>query len=158
YDRDQFRRDSVDLIAGGHWGERFDRELGRSDVVTSFPRRLERGGVAYVFANRLLHGLATIRAQHLETGMTFLAVWDRHAGDGPGGTADIVNYWRDLGHAVEIIDLERLRNGESPEHAWTRLEGRPHPPSADVEPSWGGMQVLAVLMVRVVNFGLVEES
>lgn len=109
YERDQFVRDSVDVIPNSSWRARFDRVLARATrVVTAAKDRFGRGGVSYDYVNQLLLGLASIRARQLETGLTPLVVWDRATGDGAGGTASAVKDWRRAGQRVEIIDLAKL--------------------------------------------------
>jgi class 3 adenylate cyclase/tetratricopeptide (TPR) repeat protein len=109
YEREQFIRDSVDLIPSSRWSARFDRVLKRATrVVTASIHRIDIGGVSYDYANQLLLGLARIHASQLGTGLAPLAVWDGSPGDGSGGTASVVERWRDIGLPVEIIDPVRL--------------------------------------------------
>lgn len=110
YEREQFIHGSVSVIPGSKWRARFERVLKHAArVVTASTQRMELGGVSHDYANQLLLGLASIRASQLETELATLAVWDRRYGDGPGGTASVVERWRKNGLAVEIIDLARLR-------------------------------------------------
>ena len=106
YSRELFREDSVDIIPGSNWGDRFEQALSHGQIQTLSAHRLELGGVTYEYANRFLHGLAMIRAGQLGTQVKHLAVWDKRHGDGPGGTADVVNRWRLQGQDVTIIDIE----------------------------------------------------
>ncbi|MEP6821449.1 MAG: TRAFs-binding domain-containing protein [Chthoniobacterales bacterium] len=109
YGREQFVRDSVDVIPKGDWRARFDRVLARAaHVVTASRDRFGRGGVSYDYANHLVLGLARIRARRLETELSGLAVWDGAKGDGLGGTASAVNDWRHAGLHVEVIDPARI--------------------------------------------------
>lgn len=109
YGREQFVRDSVEVIPNGDWRARFDRVLARAArVVTASRDRFGRGGVSYDYANHLVLGLARIRARQLETELSALAVWDGAKGDGPGGTASAVHDWRRTGLKVEVIGLAGL--------------------------------------------------
>ena len=105
YDRDQFLADSVEILPGSDWGERCRRVLERAEVTTASHQRLAVGGISYDYANMFLHGLATLRAEHLDTELVALAVWDGRPGDGPGGTASTVARWQSQGLAVDVIDL-----------------------------------------------------
>src|ERR1700731_596033 len=97
YEKEEFVRDSVDFIPNSGWRARYDRVLERAtSVITASPQKLEIGGVAYEFCNQLLLGLATIRARQLDTALIPMAVWDEMSGDGPGGTASVVEKWRKL--------------------------------------------------------------
>ena len=102
-------KESVDIIRGANWIERYESVIGRAvtDQEASRQRRAS-GSVLYEFANLLLHGLASVRAQQLETKLVPLVLWDGRSGDGGGGTASAVARWRALGLDVEIIDLQRI--------------------------------------------------
>ena len=105
YDKEQFLEDSVSF-AGGDWPARMERVLSlAAHVVVASTQKLEIGVVSYDYANQLAFGLASIRARQLETKLTPLAVWDGAKGDGPGGTASVIERWRSLGHKVEIVQL-----------------------------------------------------
>jgi class 3 adenylate cyclase len=108
YHRDLFREDSVDIIPGANWAERFERVLSYSKAQTLSGHRLELGGISYEYANRFLHGLAIIQAAQLGAPSKHLAVWDMRPGDGPGGAADTVNRWGSQGYGVSIIDIEQI--------------------------------------------------
>jgi class 3 adenylate cyclase len=115
YDQEQFRKDSVELIQGSDWGQRYARVLqAAAEVQSASEQRLVAGSVTYDYANILLYGLATIRAHQLETDLIPLAVWDGRAGDGPGGTADTVRRWQELGQQVEVVAVTELLRIECP--------------------------------------------
>ncbi len=109
YNREQFIHDSVEVIAGAGWRERFERALAQAaSIVVVSEQKIGEGGVSYEYCNLLLQGLGGIRAEQLETGLTPLAVWNGRAGDGTGGTASFVAQWRAAGHEVEVIDAAAL--------------------------------------------------
>ena len=113
YEKNQFVKDSVDIIPGGNWGERVEGLLCEaSEVVVASGERVGAGGVFYDYANRLLLGLAAIRARQLETELVGLAVWDGKPEYVPGGTADTVRFWRSSGLNVAIVDPTGL--GDEP--------------------------------------------
>lgn len=115
YNQNQFKEDSVEIVPEADWSMRYERVLqGAADVLIASEQRME-GGVPFEYTNLLLHGLASIRAEQLETEMVPLVVWDGKEGDGPGGTASIVHHWREMGHRVEVIDLSRILQEECPE-------------------------------------------
>jgi class 3 adenylate cyclase len=116
YDRGQFRGESVDIIPGAGWAARYDRILDRVAGVTeaSF-QRLEAGGTLYEYANLMLYGLARARARQLDTRLVPLAVWDGEPGDGPAGTASVVERWRSAGLEVEVIPLQEILRERLPD-------------------------------------------
>jgi hypothetical protein len=59
---------------------------------------------AFSDANTQVFKRAVAYACSLDETPIVLAVWDGQPGDGPGGTADAVQLWRDEGYEPEIID------------------------------------------------------
>ena len=109
YNEEDFVRDSVDFIPNSNWRVRFERVLTRSArVITASTQRIGTGGISYEFCSQLLLGLAAIRCRQLDSTLIPLAVWDEKPGDGPGGTASVVENWRKLGYEPEIINLEKI--------------------------------------------------
>ena len=88
YSRADFVTDSVNIVPGADWSSRFDRVLARASSVEEVsPERLFGGSIIYDYANRILHGTASERADQLGVELIFLAVWNKKPGDGPYGTA-----------------------------------------------------------------------
>ena len=109
YHEQEFLEDSVDIIPGADWNDRFqDVVQHASEVVRVSTTRLRYGSVAYDFANQILHGLAVRRADELETRLLGLAVWNGNPGDGLGGTASAVMHWHEHRHRVFRVDLSQL--------------------------------------------------
>jgi len=101
---EQFVRESV-ASSGADWPKRFAKVAkGADEVIVASDQRLRFGSIAYDYSNELLQGLATMRANQLGTNLVRIAVWDGAPGYGPGGTADIVERWRQGGHDVSIIN------------------------------------------------------
>ena len=160
YNQKQFIEDSVELIPGANWSARFEQVLqSATDVLVASEQRMEGGGVSFEYTNLLLHGLASIRAGQLETEMIPMAVWDGREGDGSGGTASIVEHWRDVGHQVEVIDTSEILRRERPE-----LVIRASAPPLAVaeapqvaEPEFAS-QMIAILFADAVNFSRLTEE
>lgn len=147
YNRDQFIQDSVTTAATGDWVSRFDRVLSQArEVVLASDCKPQEDDVSYEYSNRLLHGLAKIRAEQLYTDLVPLAVWNRQPGDGPGGTASTVAYWQQWNHHVEIIDSSALLGaaGQPPEPA-----AKPRPLPSVTEPQ---REIRALLFADVVQY------
>jgi hypothetical protein len=68
----------------------------------------ERLTDAFEDANRQVFERAVAYARSLDEKPVVLAVWDGQPGDGPGGTADAVQLWREEGYEPEIIDTRTL--------------------------------------------------
>lgn len=106
YHQEEFVGDSVELGTTCGWRDRFDRQLAGSRVVYASSSRPLDGGLAYDYANHLVHGLGLVRARELETDLVGLAVWDGNPGDGVGGTASAVRQWQQHGIPVHRVRIE----------------------------------------------------
>jgi len=153
YGRDRFALDSVAIVPG--WKPRFDRLLDRAvQVVVASPERLEGASAWYDYASLLLLGLASIRAEQLETDLVPLALWDGRPGR-PGGTASVVEEWRRQGHEMQIIDMAELlresgANIESGSDEVTSSPDRREPRDAP--------RIMAILFADAVQFSKITES
>jgi class 3 adenylate cyclase/tetratricopeptide (TPR) repeat protein len=160
YNQKQFMEDSVEIIPETDWSMRCERVLqGAADVLIASEQRME-GGVPFEYTNLLLHGLASIRAEQLETEMVPLVVWDGKEGDGPGGTASIVHHWREMGHHVEIIDLSRILQEECPEISVSSSEPNTNAqssPATEPAPEFA-TEMIAILFADAVQFSRLTED
>ena len=162
YEHEQFIRDSVSVIPDGKWRVRFESVLKHATrVVIASTQRLEIGGVSLDYANQLLIGLAKIRATQLETELSGLAVWDGRHGDGPGGTASVVERWRNIDLPVEIIDLVKVRSelAKSSKSA-TRPSGSMQRRSTGARQKFHqfGSQIMSMLFADAVGFSKLSEQ
>jgi class 3 adenylate cyclase len=160
YGAEQFERDSVDLIPGADWGQRYRRALDRAhDVVVASARRMAAGQMSYEYAVMLIEGLSGVRADALDTELVPLVLWDRKSGGGPGGTAETVARWSRGGSRIEVIDLDEI----------ARAAGLPmtiaghtpaHPPSAAADASAPGFepQIVALLFADAHGFSALGED
>ena len=62
------------------------------------------------FANQMLHGLATLRSEYLETQPYLLALWDYREDTLAGGAADFIDQWGDIAR-LRILDLDDVLSG-----------------------------------------------
>ena len=158
YDKEQFVRDSVDFLPNSNWRAHFERVLERAtQCVIASNQRLSIGGISYDFGNELLLGLASIHARRLETTLLPLVVWDEMSGDGPGGTASVVQNWRARGYEPEIVDLEKICGGSA-----TRFVGSVRAGLALESPPTGSddfaSRIVAILFADAVGFSKLSED
>jgi class 3 adenylate cyclase/tetratricopeptide (TPR) repeat protein len=164
YNEEDFVGDSVDFIPNSQWRGRFERVLTRSArVITASTQRIEIGGISYEFCSQLLLGLAAIRCRQLDSTLIPLAIWNEKPGDGPGGTASVVENWRKLGYEPEIINLEKICGRSGPLPA-----GRQRRPLQESRPVGGGIRqtskesfdsrVVAILFADAVDFSKLAET
>ena len=158
YNQKQFVEDSVDLKRGSEWIDRFESVIRRATDVLTVSEQSMEGGVPFEYTNLLLHGLANIRAEQLETHMVPLAVWDGREGDGAGGTASIVEHWRASQLDVEIIDLRQMLQDEDPELIIQPGAEIPAEKTAEEEASEFSAEMIAILFADAVNFSRLTED
>ena len=159
YDKEPFARDSVNTIPEARWEERYAEVLRRAtQVVTASSQKMEEGSVSYDYANLVLHGLASVRAAELETELVALAVWDGKRGDGPGGTAALVDRWQHLGLTVEHINLSELLREELPQLAIPSSASGADIPEHYLEIGSSDTSVMAMLFADAVNYSKLTEE
>ena len=110
YNRDQFERDSVDVIPGADWPARYARELAAArDVVLASDQRMATGEMSYEYAVLLIEGLAGVRADELDAELVRLVLWDglKASADAAAPWPTVERWRRDNQH-VEVIDLAAL--------------------------------------------------
>lgn len=154
---EEFAADSVDIGVGGEWRNRFDKVLDTARMVIASSSRPLAGGVAYEYANHIVHGLGLVRAAELETGLLGFAAWDGAAGDGAGGTASAVSQWLQRGVQVEYLELgpEAARRGG----ALAVRSARPveAPAAGAPAPQDSADAVMALLFADAVGFSALND-
>jgi len=154
YQKERFVRECVRIIPGSDWGERFEKTIAQAIDTQEVSKEPEMSNlVSYEFSNLMLHGLASIRAQQLETKLVPLAVWDGREGDGAGGTAATVKRWQLKGLQVEVIDLAKILLGHCPD----LVQSTPTPPAwgsvgSNRRPSEFSPEIRALLFADVEGF------
>jgi class 3 adenylate cyclase/tetratricopeptide (TPR) repeat protein len=161
-DRESFIQDSVDLIPGANWRQRFEHLMEQAtEVIIASGKKQQTDGVEYEYSNRLLHGLAKMRAEQLGTDLIPLTVWDGQAGDGKGGTASTVEHWQQWTDYVEVIDLKTLLQS-----SLLTVSQAPAPPNSIApDPALANpaaqtldRQIRALLFADVVNYSQLTEE
>jgi class 3 adenylate cyclase len=157
YDASLFESDSVQVGTTNDWSKRFRAVLaGATSVITASQQKMSAGGISYDYANLMLLGLATIRAQELGKTPVGLCVWDGRPGDGEGGTASVVSRWRQLRVPVERIDLASLPKDGVKSLPVVRDESTP--PINELQDVRGDTRLLAMLFGDAVNFSKLTED
>jgi len=155
HDAARFVTESVAITAEGDWGGRFEAVLGRAArTIVASPQPCTRGRVSLAYANAVLHGLAVVKARELGTTVGGLAVWDGKPGDGPHGTAEVVDRLHRSGAAVRVID-PRSEVIKARELVGT---GPRTPPQATAVASPDDPRVMAMLFGDAVNFSRLSDE
>ena len=159
YDRDRFLQDSVDIVPGGNWSQRFRDVLKRAaEVLEASQHPMEGEGVALDYANLLLFGLARIREKQLETDLVPLAVWDGRPGDGPGGTASLIERWKSSGLQVEPIEMDRILKDNSTAPAQTPPPQQVSQPVREPVAPGFEMELKSLIFADAVGFSKLNEK
>jgi class 3 adenylate cyclase len=160
FEVEAFCRHSVDIIPGADWGLRFDRVLEQAkSVVLASDRRYSANDIGYQYANLLMHGLAILRAEHLDTELVPLAFWDGGPGDGPWGTASFVSYWHRRGVSPDILDEKGLRDQgglSAPSSQGKRV--RPSRPATSGNADGREQVIRALLFADVVGYSSLSDE
>jgi class 3 adenylate cyclase len=154
YDRDEFVEDSIETAGSGQWRERFERQLERSQVVYASSSRPLDAGLAYDYANRLIHGLGLVRARELGTQLVALAVWNGQSGDGRGGAASAVRQWQQNGVTVHRVRIEAPSEGIDVERLPSSPAAAFHDAAAGVSPN----AIMSLLFADVVGFSRLTDA
>ena len=81
--------------AGDGWIDRFHQAMSHAASITVLNDDVaDDAASAYDFTNRMIAAKAALRAAAVELPVAALCVWDGLPGDGGGGTADAVAFWR----------------------------------------------------------------
>jgi hypothetical protein len=101
---EDFIKTSVAGIPGANWEQRFWSTWGALDAAHRdiVQQRADNG--AYALCNQRMLALAG----ELASDILLIAYWDGAEGDGPGGTASLVENVKRVGGKVEIIDAKSL--------------------------------------------------
>jgi class 3 adenylate cyclase len=161
FDRESYCETSV-ALAGKSWTDRFRRVLAKAKVQSLSGRPLKTGEVAYDYSNRILHGLAIIHAKQLATELRQLVVWNGEAGDGPGGTGDVINHWSKAGKRIDAISVPDVRPARPLQNLGWSIPP-PFPLNSDQRSDAGLLrvyrtQISALLFADVVGFSKLDEG
>jgi class 3 adenylate cyclase/tetratricopeptide (TPR) repeat protein len=158
YNRADFVTDSVDIVPGTDWSSRFDKILARDpNIQVVSPERLYGRSIVYGYANRILQGLASERADQLGVELIYLAVWDKKPGDGPHGTASTVKQWRSPGNRIEIIDLAKILRRNCPQVSSSAI-ARPRSRHSPKTGSEFSPEIVSMLFADAKGFSKLSEQ
>jgi|GEM_PF-89451 len=109
FEKDDFKKSSVDILPGLNLSERFENVLENAANVTTLNELgTPESGAAYEYCNQVLIGLALLKSQFLGIDVIPMVVWDGRMGDGRGGTQNFVGYWQKRGTKAEVIRVDKI--------------------------------------------------
>jgi len=159
FPREEFKKTSIDMVSEGKWGERFEQVLSRATrVVLASEHRSSGDPVAYEYSNLLQDGLAVLRTRVLDAELVPMAVWDGRPGDGPGGTASLVEHWLRQGRRPELIDLSVFLTEPLTLEAAAQEPPKASATVTDADLSPLPQEIRAMLFADVVGYSLLPEE
>src|SRR5258708_3270188 len=99
-----------------------------------------------------MNGMALIRSEKLGSDVRRLAVWDGRRGDGLGDTSSFVDFWSSKGHAVEVIDLEKITAAKP------QIEKLASISFGEITVSEGQQTIKTLLFADVVGYSKIPED
>src|SRR5258708_23965092 len=99
-----------------------------------------------------MNGMALFRSEKLGSDVRPLAVWDGRRGDGMGGTSSFVDFWSSKGHAVEVIDLEKITAAKP------QIEKLASISFGEITVSEGQQTIKTLLFADVVGYSKIPED
>ena len=160
YDKNQFIKDSVEIVPGSNWSARCETVLQRAASITiSCDHRLTGASVVeFQYANLLLQGLASVLAAQLDTLVKPLAVWDGQRGDGLGGTGWNVRRWQEFGLDVDVIRLDEILRNSAAISVVPAERQAPAPPAEVAAPAEFVPEICGLLFADAVGFSKLTEN
>ncbi|HYC02380.1 MAG TPA: adenylate/guanylate cyclase domain-containing protein [Azospirillaceae bacterium] len=152
FDKDDYVRAAV-AQGGPRWERRFNNALRLADHVSYATNESYLGHeMLFRFQNQMLHGLATLRSQFLETAPYLLALWDMQEGSLAGGAADFIDQWADIAR-LQIIDLDEVVSEVERPAEPVRVTAPP--PFVPVEPE---REIRCMLFADIVGYSKLGEG
>jgi class 3 adenylate cyclase len=150
---DEFIEASV-TIAGGDWLGRFHSVLERAESVEILGEQCAAdNSMAFECCNRVVFGLAQMRAETLKVRPILLGLWDGRPGDALGGTHSMVEFCRARGHLTRIIEL---RSPDRPTDSYD-LNSGPRAPADALNSANSPQQICSMVFADAVNFSKLKE-
>ncbi len=152
---EEFRQVSVDFLAGSDWGQRFEAVMAKaSSIEILADQYAEDNGMAHECCNRVMVGLAAMKAAEQGGQPTLLALWNGKPGDGLGGTYSMVQFCRARGFRIRLMrDLEPDARSESRDLPAVPTAALPSS-AASAEPA---QHICALVFADAVGFSKLRE-
>jgi len=149
---EEFIAVSVNVLAGVDFRSRFQAALdGAASVTVLSDWPSSHDAVDFIFAYRVLNGLALIKSRLSGLPLVPLAVWDEGPGDGGGGVESFVHSWRAYGLPPVIIPPPQTAT-PSP------CPGLPESPTANQGKLNAGVRAIrAMLFADVVGYSKLSD-
>ena len=160
YEKNAFKKDSVEIIPDSTWGHRFEKVLNRATrVITASEYSHSPDPVAFHYSNLLMDGLALLRGQMLKTKVCPLTFWNGQTGDGHGGTSSLVEHWLLEGRTIERIDAEIvLRNADPKPTIPVYTKSTIQPLRNTKPPVFFNREIMAMLFFDVKGYSKLTEE
>ncbi|MGO9199274.1 MAG: TRAFs-binding domain-containing protein [Limisphaerales bacterium] len=149
---EEFIAVSVNVVPGVDFRPRFQAVLDRAasvSLLSDWPS--SHDAVAFIFAFRVLNGLALIKSRLSGLPLVPVAVWDGRPCDGGGGVEGFVQSWRSYGLQPVIVP-------PPPEAVSDACPAPPPQPACNRDaPTAGARTILAMLFADVVGYSKLSD-
>lgn len=109
FDKELFIETSVRSDSDDNWESRFEFLIDNAKSVTiASNRRAKPDDTYYEFANKVMNGLARLRAKQLQTDIYPVAVWDPYSDSKVGITTALLQEWQDRYSNFECVELTQF--------------------------------------------------
>ncbi len=159
---DAFKRQSVSF-GGPEWERRFHNVLGNATtLLIANPAEYATSAadpslaMGFVYANRIVTGLAVLQTEALDLELHAIALWDGRVGDGGGGTGSVVAEWSQRQLTAHVI----APNGPAPVAAAPAASVAPAAPAGGSAPPVAPamqQEIKAMLSAEVINYRKIAE-
>jgi class 3 adenylate cyclase/tetratricopeptide (TPR) repeat protein len=164
FDLDDFIQTSV-AFAGRQWVRRLRRALtlAGNNVTYATTEKFLASPDLFVYADSILHGLATLRARSLGTSPHLVAVYDGVSPTLKGGSADVIRRWFDKEY-LRIIEMPKPTVSRTVSPAGGAVGPAPASPAPASSPAVTPQVpqvprvVRAMLFADVVGFSKIHED
>jgi class 3 adenylate cyclase len=153
--KEEFRGACIDIIPDSDWGDRFERVLAQADSIEYLSEQCAAdNAMASECCNRVVLGLATMKALEENEQPAVLAFWDGRPGDALGGTHSLVRFCLAHNRRVSIIDALQP---EKPVQVREPEQHPPRPTQASIEAEPLIQELCAIVFADVVGFSKLTE-
>jgi class 3 adenylate cyclase len=149
----EFRAACVDPFPGD-WGPRFERVIERAaslDILSD--QCANDNSVASDCCNRVIYGLAALRAKESDLPLAVLALWDGQRGDAVGGTHSMVMLCREREADIRLLG-DVLPPSDQPLPVPPGACSGTQLPGAETDPP---QRIAAALFADVVRYSTISE-
>ncbi|MGB0452529.1 MAG: TRAFs-binding domain-containing protein [Bacteriovoracaceae bacterium] len=159
FEEKQFIEESVrwSTEENDEWVERFENIKDKVKLINLKALSIDLKDESFTFSNKVMYGLAKMKADHLDTTLQTLAVWNPSVIEGGkvsrGGTSHFMTHWQKNGHKVDYFDLTNLKTGRAFFRSAPNLIG-----NIKLHDKSGSSETRGILFMDAVNYSKLKDQ